>query len=79
MAIGVILPSSDRPAPSGNAGMLENIRSIRACSGVTYGAPRVYAELRAAGVCRSHERVARLMRQNRLAGRHLPSVLGAPQ
>ena len=50
--------------------LLEKIRTIHARSRMTYGAPRVHAELRAAGVCCSCKRVARLMRQNQLAGRY---------
>jgi hypothetical protein len=53
-----------------NVELLEKIRTIHARSRMTYGAPRVYAELRAAGVCCSRKRVARLMRQDRLAGRY---------
>src|SRR5258708_2626979 len=36
---------------------------------MTYGAPRVHADLRAAGVCCPGKRVASLMRENRLARR----------
>ena len=53
-----------------DAALLEQIRTIHARSRMTYGAPRVHAELRAAGVCCSRKRVARLMRQNHLAGRY---------
>lgn len=53
-----------------DAALLEKIRTIHARSRMTYGAPRVHAELRAAGVCCSRKRVARLMRQNQLAGRY---------
>ena len=53
-----------------NVELLEQIRTIHARSRMTYGAPRVHAELRAAGVCCSRKRVARLMRLNGLAGRY---------
>jgi transposase InsO family protein len=53
-----------------NGELLEKIRTIHARSRMTYGAPRVHDELRTAGVCCSRKRVARLMRQNGIAGRH---------
>ena len=53
-----------------NTELLEKIRTIHGRSRMTYGAPRVLAELRAAGVRCSRKRVTRLMRQNQLAGRH---------
>ncbi len=46
------------------------IAAIHACSRATYGAPRVRAELRAAGVRCARKRVARLMRAAGLAGCH---------
>lgn len=50
---------------------MERIRDIHTASRGTYGAPRVWAELRMAqGVCCSRKRVARLMRQMGLQGVH---------
>jgi putative transposase len=46
----------------------QRIRGIWEESGRTYGAPRVWAELRACGVRCSRERVARLMREAGLVG-----------
>ncbi len=48
--------------------LLEMIRRIHTESRGTYGAPRIHAELKAAGVEVSRKRVARLMRQAGLAG-----------
>ena len=50
--------------------LLEQIRAIHAQSRQTYGAPRVHAELRDAGVRCGQKRVARLMRQTGLEGAH---------
>ena len=50
--------------------LLEQIRTIHAQSRQTYGAPRVHAELRDAGVRCGQKRVARLMRQTGLEGAH---------
>ena len=52
-----------------NVDLLEKIRTIHARSRLTYGWPRVHAELRAAGESCSRRRVARLMRENKIAGR----------
>ena len=48
--------------------LLERIRGIWEGSGGTYGAPRVWAELRACGVRCGRKRVARLMRAAGLVG-----------
>ena len=48
--------------------LLEQIRGIWEGSGRTYGSPRVWAELRAAGVRCGRKRVVRLMRQAGLVG-----------
>jgi putative transposase len=48
--------------------LLAQIRAIHVRSRGTYGAPRVHAELSAAGTRVSHKRVARLMREAGLAG-----------
>ncbi|MEW6047798.1 MAG: nucleotidyl transferase AbiEii/AbiGii toxin family protein [Bacillota bacterium] len=51
--------------------LMDRIRAIRAASRGTYGAPRVWAELRMAhAVSCSRKRVARLMRQMGLQGAH---------
>ena len=52
-----------------NLQLLEKIRAIHARSRMTYGWPRIHAELRAAGEVCSRRRVARLMRENKIAGR----------
>ena len=52
-----------------NVDLLEKIRTVHARSRLTYGWPRVHAELRAAGESCSRRRVARLMRENKIAGR----------
>jgi putative transposase len=49
---------------------LDQIRTIHARSRQTYGAPRVHADLRAAGVRCGRKRVARVMRQAGLEGAH---------
>lgn len=51
-----------------NARLVEQIRIIHECSGGTYGAPRVHAQLRDQGVPAGYNRVARLMRQAQLRG-----------
>jgi putative transposase len=50
--------------------LLDQIRAIHTQSRQTYGAPRVHAELRDAGVRCGRKRVARLMRQAGLEGAH---------
>ncbi|MBX6378290.1 MAG: IS3 family transposase [Clostridia bacterium] len=51
--------------------LMERIRAIHAASRGTYGAPRVWAELRLTyGIRCSRKRVARLMRQLGLEGAH---------
>jgi putative transposase len=52
----------------GNARLMEQIRTIHECSGGTYGAPRVHAQLSEQGVPAGYNRVARLMRQAQLRG-----------
>jgi putative transposase len=48
--------------------LLKRVRTIHASSRETYGAPRVHAELRAAGEKHGRKRVARLMREAGLVG-----------
>ena len=63
-----------RRPPSARAradqGLSQRIREIHEQSRGTYGAPRIRAELRDAGVARSRKRVARLLRQAGLQGCH---------
>lgn len=54
-----------------DAELAELIGEIHAESGGTYGAPRVTAELRGAGVRVNHKRVARVMRVRGIVGFHL--------
>jgi putative transposase len=56
-------PSHERRGPAAR-----RIRTIHASSHGTYGAPRVHAELRAAGTAVARKRVARLMRGAGLRG-----------
>lgn len=51
-----------------NAALEQRIREIHAMSYGTYGAPRIHAELREAGIQVGRKRVARLMRRAGLAG-----------
>jgi putative transposase len=48
--------------------LLKRIRTVHATSRQTYGAPRVHAELRAAGERHGRKRIARLMRRAGLVG-----------
>ncbi|MFJ9442549.1 IS3 family transposase [Kitasatospora sp. NPDC101235] len=48
------------------------IREIHAASGETYGFLRVYADLQGSGHHVNRKRVARLMREHGIVGRHLP-------
>lgn len=52
-----------------DAFLLTRIRSIFEASAGTYGSPRIHAELKDAGEKVSEKRVARLMKENRLAAR----------
>ncbi|MER7514755.1 IS3 family transposase [Streptomyces lavendulae] len=54
-----------------DAELAERIGEIHAESDGTYGAPRVTAELRDAGVRINHKRVARIMRSRGIVGFHL--------
>jgi putative transposase len=53
-----------------DAALAARIRRAHAASRGTYGAPRVHAELRAAGVRCARKRISRLMRQDGLVGVH---------
>jgi putative transposase len=56
------------PRALANAQLLERIREIHTFSRATYGRPRVYAELRDAGMVVNHKRVACLMKLDGLEG-----------
>lgn len=58
------------PRSQADAALSARIRTIHARSRGTYGTPRVWAELRNAGVCCSRKRVARLLRLANRSGRH---------
>jgi len=51
-----------------DAVLSEKIEMIHRNSRATYGAPRIYAELRAIGIRCARKRVARLMRRAQLRG-----------
>jgi transposase InsO family protein len=51
--------------------LADRIAVVHAGSGGSYGSPRVTVELRAQGVRVNHKRVARVMRQRGIVGRHL--------
>jgi putative transposase len=51
-----------------NASLLERIRAIHKYSRETYGAPRIFEELKAEGMRVGHNRIARLMRVAGLQG-----------
>ena len=64
-----------------DAELLKRIHAIHARSHGTYGAPRVHADLAAAGVHVARKRVARLMRAGGLRGasrRRVPTTVRAP-
>ena len=52
-----------------DAELLERIREIHAASRGTYGSPRVHAQLQRDGIDAERDRVARLMKEDGLAGR----------
>ncbi len=58
-------PESDRAKE--NVVLLERIRAVHEKSDATYGSPRMTAELRAEGLSCSENRVARIMRENKIA------------
>jgi putative transposase len=59
-----------------DAALLARIRSAHEGSRRTYGAPRIHADLRAAGVRCGRKRVARLMRRAGLVGCHRRRYVG---
>ena len=56
--------------------LAEQLEEIHAQSRGTYGAPRIYEELKEQGVAIGKKRLARLMRQRGLKGRLSPEVAG---
>ncbi len=68
-------PSSRQLA---NEALLVEIRGIHATSRRTYGTPRVCGQLRRRGLRVGHNRVAKLMADNGLAGAHARSVREGP-
>ena len=65
-----------RRPPSAHAAadeaLLKRVRTVHASSRQTYGAPRVYAELRGRDERHGRKRIARLMRQAGLVGASQP-------
>ena len=57
------------PRAQAEAVLVQAISQVHAASGASYGSPRIHAELRAAGVGCSRNRVARLMRATQLKGK----------
>jgi transposase InsO family protein len=57
------------PRAQADAALARRIAQVHATSQARYGSPRIQAELQAAGVRCSRKRVARLMREQRLAGK----------
>ena len=75
-------PQSDRQ--KGEAALPRRIRTIHAVSHGPYGAPRTQAERRAGGMRAGRKRVARLMREARIAGigrrrRAVATTIRAPE
>jgi putative transposase len=62
------LGRSPSASAAADAALLKQIRTIHATSRQTYGAPRVHADLRAAGAKHGRKRIARLMRRAGLVG-----------
>jgi transposase InsO family protein len=58
-----------RPRAQADATLAQHIAQVHAASQARYGSPRIQAELRAAGVRCSRKRIARLMREQQLAGK----------
>jgi putative transposase len=58
-----------RPRAQADAALAQHIAQVHTASQARYGSPRIQAELRAAGVRCSRKRIARLMREQQLAGK----------
>jgi len=64
--------ASDRAArQAADAALAVRIRAVQTAHDGTYGAPRITAELHAAGVPVNHKKVARVMRRHRIQGLRL--------
>lgn len=57
-----------RARAQANVALLEQIRQAHATSDATYGVPRIQAELADQGIEAGHNRIASVMRANRLRG-----------
>ncbi|HET8833788.1 MAG TPA: IS3 family transposase [Gemmatimonadales bacterium] len=57
------------PRATADGVLTQTIQQVHRASQACYGSPRIHAELRAAGVRCSRKRVARLMREQQLAGK----------
>jgi putative transposase len=57
------------PRAAADDALAQSIRQVHRASQARYGSPRIHAELQAAGVRCSRKRVARLMREQQLAGK----------
>ena len=57
------------PRAAADGALAQTIQQVHRASQARYGSPRIHAELRAAGVRCSRKRVARLMREQQLAGK----------
>ena len=57
------------PRARADGALAQTIQQVHRASQARYGSPRIHAELQAAGVRCSRKRVARLMREQRLAGK----------
>jgi putative transposase len=57
------------PRAAADGALAQSIQQVHRASQARYGSPRIHAELRAAGVRCSRKRVARLMREQQLAGK----------
>ena len=57
------------PRATADGALAATIQRVHRASQARYGSPRIHAELRAAGVRCSRKRVARLMREQQLAGK----------
>jgi putative transposase len=67
------------PRAQADAALTVRIQAVHAQSRHTYGAPRIHADLRAAGVHCGRKRVARLMRRAGLVGCHRRRYVGTTQ
>jgi putative transposase len=57
------------PRAAADGALAQTIQQVHRASQARYGSPRIHAELRATGVRCSRKRVARLMREQQLAGK----------